>query len=94
MLGKMDCFGLTDRGRVRADNEDQFLIADLNKSMRIYHTSLLANKGHDRWRARAKSDQRDRKDRSLRRVGSTSLHFKHCAQVHTRSCFGNPEGAT
>ena len=40
MLGKMDCFGLTDTGRVRALNEDQYLIADLSKSMRIYRTSL------------------------------------------------------
>jgi serine/threonine protein phosphatase PrpC len=40
MLGKMDCHGLTDTGRVRAANEDQYLIADLSKSMRIYRTSL------------------------------------------------------
>src|SRR5262249_56518446 len=40
MLGKIDCFGLTDRGRVRPENEDQFLIANLNKSMQVYHTSL------------------------------------------------------
>src|SRR5437763_14295092 len=40
MLGKMDCYGLTDTGRVRAANEDQYLIADLSKSMRIYRTSL------------------------------------------------------
>ena len=33
-------FGLTDRGRVRADNEDQFLIAELTKTMRIAQTSL------------------------------------------------------
>jgi len=40
MRGKMDCFGLTDIGRVRSANEDQFLIADLNKSMLIHQTSL------------------------------------------------------
>jgi protein phosphatase len=40
MAGKMDCFGLTDAGRVRAVNEDQFLIADLTKSMLIHQTSL------------------------------------------------------
>ena len=40
MLGLMDCFGLTDVGRERASNEDQFLIADLNKSMRVHQTSL------------------------------------------------------
>lgn len=40
MPGKMDCFGLTDIGRKRPVNEDQFLIADLNKSMRVHQTSL------------------------------------------------------
>jgi PPM family protein phosphatase len=40
MQGKMDCFGLTDAGKVRAGNEDQFLLADLNKSMFIHQTSL------------------------------------------------------
>ncbi|MEO8498893.1 MAG: protein phosphatase 2C domain-containing protein [Planctomycetota bacterium] len=43
MLGKMDCFGITDIGRRRSTNEDQFLIADLNKSMRVYQTSLGLN---------------------------------------------------
>jgi len=33
-------FGLTDKGRVRASNEDQFLVAELTKTMRIWHTSL------------------------------------------------------
>ncbi len=32
--------GLTDRGRKREQNEDHFLIADLNKSMQVHHTSL------------------------------------------------------
>lgn len=36
----MECFGLTDTGRKRPGNEDQFLIADLNKSMRVHQTSL------------------------------------------------------
>jgi serine/threonine protein phosphatase PrpC len=35
-----DCFGLTDRGRVRGHNEDQFLIADLDRSMLVRQTSL------------------------------------------------------
>lgn len=35
-----DCFGLTDRGRVRGRNEDQFLLADLTKSLRIRATSV------------------------------------------------------
>jgi PPM family protein phosphatase len=33
-------FGVTDRGRVRRSNEDQFLIAELTKTMRIWQTSL------------------------------------------------------
>jgi protein phosphatase len=40
MRGKMDCFGMTDIGRVREVNEDQFLVADLSKSMLIHQTSL------------------------------------------------------
>ena len=33
-------FGLSDKGRVRPSNEDQFLIAELSKAMRIWQTSL------------------------------------------------------
>ena len=33
-------FGITDKGRVRPSNEDQFLIAELTKTMRISQTSL------------------------------------------------------
>ena len=33
-------FGITDRGRVREANEDQFLIAELSKAMRVWQTSL------------------------------------------------------
>jgi protein phosphatase len=33
-------FAITDTGRVRPSNEDQFLIADLTKVMRIWQTSL------------------------------------------------------
>lgn len=40
MLAQMDCFGLTDSGRKRPANQDHYLIADLNKSMRIHDTSL------------------------------------------------------
>src|SRR5947209_5737689 len=40
MLGKMDCSGLTDPGRVRAGNDDQYLIASLSKSMQVHQTSL------------------------------------------------------
>jgi protein phosphatase len=40
MRDKIDVYGLSDRGRVREANEDQFLIADLNKSMLVHQTSL------------------------------------------------------
>jgi protein phosphatase len=33
-------FGISDRGRVRENNEDQFLIAELTKSMRVKQTTL------------------------------------------------------
>jgi len=39
-MGQADCFGISDPGRVRENNEDQFLIADLRKSMTVYSTSL------------------------------------------------------
>ena len=34
-------FGITDKGKERATNEDQFLAAELTKSMRVWQTSLL-----------------------------------------------------
>jgi serine/threonine protein phosphatase PrpC len=40
MLTQMDCFGLTNLGRKRPTNQDHFLIADLNKSLRVHSTSL------------------------------------------------------
>src|SRR3954466_14955438 len=40
MRTQMDSYGLTDVGRRRTTNEDHFLIADLNKSMRVHGTSL------------------------------------------------------
>lgn len=33
-------FGVTDKGKVRSMNEDQFLIAELTKAMRIWQTTL------------------------------------------------------
>jgi serine/threonine protein phosphatase PrpC len=35
-----DCFGITDPGRVRPANEDQFLVADLSRSLLVRQTSL------------------------------------------------------
>ncbi len=40
MLAKIVSAGRTDIGRKRSDNQDQFLIADLNKSMLVQSTSL------------------------------------------------------
>jgi protein phosphatase len=37
-------FGMTDKGRVRATNEDQFLCAELTKAMRVWQTSLSGSK--------------------------------------------------
>lgn len=34
-------FGITDKGKVRSTNEDQFLSAELTKSMRVWQTSLV-----------------------------------------------------
>ncbi len=36
----MDCFGATHIGRKRDANEDQFMISDISKSMRVHQTSL------------------------------------------------------
>jgi|GEM_PF-2465230 len=35
-----DCYSMSDPGRIRENNEDQYLIADLGKSMTVYSTSL------------------------------------------------------
>lgn len=45
MQGKIDSFGMTDPGKVRRRNEDQFLIADLNKSLRLHQSSLSIDNG-------------------------------------------------
>lgn len=48
MTLKLDAFGMTDRGKVRENNEDNFLIVEIRKSVNITHSSLsdetLANK--------------------------------------------------
>jgi len=36
----LDFFGITDRGKVRKDNQDHFLVATLHKTMRVRVTSL------------------------------------------------------
>ena len=40
MKGRMDCHGETSRGLIRETNEDQFLVADMKKTVVIHHTSL------------------------------------------------------
>src|SRR5688572_27799726 len=35
-----ECFGLTDKGRHRSNNEDQFLVAILDKALKVLHSSL------------------------------------------------------
>src|SRR6476620_5858 len=40
MTVKIDSFGVTDRGKVRENNEDNFLIVDIRKSVDIVHSSL------------------------------------------------------
>lgn len=39
-MQQFDCYGLTDPGRVRGINGDQYLIADLHKTMLIHGTSV------------------------------------------------------
>jgi PPM family protein phosphatase len=36
----VNAFGVTDKGKVRSTNEDQFLIAELTKAMRVWQTTL------------------------------------------------------
>ncbi len=45
MTGKIDCFGQTDVGCLREANEDQFLIADIGKTLRVNQTSLGLDRG-------------------------------------------------
>jgi len=40
IAGGLDSFGLTHPGKVRANNEDHFVIATLRKSLALEHTSL------------------------------------------------------
>ena len=39
-MPRLDLFGLTDTGKVRSNNEDQFLVAELRQSMRPLYTGL------------------------------------------------------
>jgi protein phosphatase len=46
---EVDAFGVTDMGRVRARNEDQFLVAELDRQMLI-RTSSVESTAPTRWR--------------------------------------------
>ncbi|MGQ0703385.1 MAG: PP2C family protein-serine/threonine phosphatase [Gemmatimonadales bacterium] len=37
---ELDFFGITHRGKIRADNQDHFLVTTLHKTMRVHVTSL------------------------------------------------------
>jgi protein phosphatase len=39
-VSQIEAFGMTDVGKVRPQNEDQFVVASLRKSVRVRHTSL------------------------------------------------------
>ena len=39
-MSEIDTFGMTDRGKVRAANNDHFLIASFHRKLRIHHTSI------------------------------------------------------
>ena len=81
-------FGISDTGRVRPSNEDQFLIAELTKTMRIWQTSLPEPKAQFGERARSFVSRRRRYGRatvpanrpapwpSLRSSNSPSIRFK------------------
>ncbi|HEU5219318.1 MAG TPA: protein phosphatase 2C domain-containing protein [Gemmatimonadales bacterium] len=47
----VDSFGLTDMGRVRKNNEDQFVIASLRKSMDLEHCSFERDESFERVRS-------------------------------------------
>jgi len=40
LTADVDCFGVTDLGRVRTKNDDHFLIASMHKLLRVHQTSL------------------------------------------------------
>lgn len=42
---QLDCFGMTDQGLRRTSNQDQFLVADLAKAMKVNYSSLALDDG-------------------------------------------------
>jgi serine/threonine protein phosphatase PrpC len=49
MTVSIDSFGITDKGSVRATNQDNFLIVDISKSVTIRHSSLSSDSIADRF---------------------------------------------
>lgn len=47
----IDSFGITDKGKVREKNEDNFLIVDITKSVEVKHSSLSADSLKNRFGA-------------------------------------------
>jgi protein phosphatase len=45
-MSEIDTFGLTHQGRVRAANNDHFLIASFHRNLRVHHTSLPGGIDH------------------------------------------------
>lgn len=43
MKVSIDSFGITDRGKVRESNQDNFLIVDISKSVAVRHSSLSSD---------------------------------------------------
>jgi protein phosphatase len=51
MTLKIDAFGMTELGNVRKNNEDNFLIVDIKKSVDVVHSSLSGESLHSRFGA-------------------------------------------
>ena len=51
MTVAVDAFGLTDRGKRRENNQDNFLIVDVRKSVDVRHSSLAADATKNRFRS-------------------------------------------
>ncbi len=51
MIPAIDAFGLTDTGKVRESNEDNFLIVEIRKSVEVHHSSLAKEHYADRFGA-------------------------------------------
>lgn len=51
MTAAIDAFGLTDTGKVRESNQDNFLIVEIRKSVEVQHSSLANEYHSDRFGA-------------------------------------------